>query len=81
MRPPGEEVGGNRLLLHLRFADSEDTKIATGKDDPETVGVEKAAGLFQELYGASYRPEPVVIDREPRSKRRAVGPGKGDSGG
>lgn len=44
--------------------------IAPGQDDPETVGVEKAAGLFQERYGAAtFMPAPVVIDTSPRSRR------------
>ena len=49
---------------------AEGISIVPGKDDPERIGLDQAAKVFEEAYGAepTYR-GPVVIDRDPRSKQ------------
>ena len=52
-------------------APAEAVSIAPGLVDPETVGLDEAARIFEDAYGPEppHRP-PVVIDTIPRSKRR-----------
>ena len=46
--------------------------LIPGQDDPDTVGLNEAAQVFEQVYGTMpVHPKPVVIDTTPRSKRRS----------
>ncbi|MEE9297276.1 MAG: hypothetical protein V3W34_20235, partial [Phycisphaerae bacterium] len=50
-------------------AAAERLEIRPGKEDPDSVGVDEAAKLFEEAYGSSpIHRGPVVIDSTPRSR-------------
>ena len=51
-------------------SDSEHLVLRPGKDDPCSAGLELAAGVFKEAYGADPKPRgPVVINHAPLSER------------
>ncbi len=48
--------------------------VVPGQDDPDAIGVEQAAKLFEHAYrGQPPRPMQVIIDRSPRSKATREG--------
>ena len=56
-------------------AEKEGVPMAPGRDDPDSIGVQKAAQVFEEAYDATSadarptpRPAPVIIVETPRSK-------------
>ena len=56
-------------------APAERVAVVPAKEDPEKVGIEEAAKMFEDAYGpAPTPPGQVVIEATPRSKRRKPNP-------
>jgi len=63
-------------------ASVEDQAAIAEETDPSSIGLEKAAHVFEEVYGPKpARRAPVVIDTTPRSKRRPSPGGDEDARG
>ncbi len=70
----GVEFAFPTQTIHLERTKGDTTThevpITPGRDDPDKIGVERAAEIYREAYGSDPEPRaPVVIDTKPRSRK------------